>query len=145
LYIGPQFKKRKRHYNSLKIGPQYPKKHSWALYIGVAYYSKFEKYFIENVNKSTHPNIMCGGQTHKQTNTHNIYSIFRDKLSLLWSLYINEWKDVKILVIDEVSFMSNGILMTLNNRLMDIGNRMTSFGGLSIIFEVTSANLNPSV
>ncbi len=47
---------------------------------------------------------------------------------------IHEWKDVKIIVIDEVSFMGNRTLMTLNNRLMDIGNRMTSIGGLSIIF-----------
>jgi hypothetical protein len=36
---------------------------------------------------------------------------------------INEWKDVKILMIDEVSFMSDRILITLNNRLMDIGSR----------------------
>ncbi len=49
LYIGPQCKKRKRHYNPLYIGPQYPKKPSWELYIEVAYYSTFEKYFIENV------------------------------------------------------------------------------------------------
>jgi hypothetical protein len=38
-------------------------------------------------DKSTHPNIIYGVQTNKHTNTHNIYSIFRDKLSFLWSLY----------------------------------------------------------
>jgi ATP-dependent DNA helicase PIF1 len=56
---------------------------------------------------------------------------------------INECKDVKILVINEVSFMSDRILMTLNNRLMDIGNRTTSFGGLSIIFAGDFHQLEP--
>jgi hypothetical protein len=56
---------------------------------------------------------------------------------------INEWKDVKILVIDEDSFMSDRILMTLNNRLMDIGNRTTFFGGLSIIFAGDFHQLKP--
>ncbi len=56
---------------------------------------------------------------------------------------INEWKDVKILVVDAVSFMSNSVLMTLNNRLMDIGNRTTSFGGLSIIFADDFRQLEP--
>jgi hypothetical protein len=56
---------------------------------------------------------------------------------------INEWKDVKILVIDEVIFMSDSVLMTLNNRLMDIGNRPTSFGGLSIIFVGDFCQLEP--
>jgi ATP-dependent DNA helicase PIF1 len=56
---------------------------------------------------------------------------------------INEWKDVKILVIDEVSFMSDRILMTLNNWLMDIGNRTTSFGRLSIIFAGDFHQLEP--
>jgi hypothetical protein len=37
-------------------------------------------------------------------------------------------------VIDEISFMSDKFLMTLNNKLMEIGNRTTSFGGLSIIY-----------
>jgi hypothetical protein len=54
-------------------------------------------------------------------------------------------KDVKILVIDEVILMSNSILMTLNNRLIDIGKRTLSFGGLSLILQVTFANLNPYV
>ncbi len=56
---------------------------------------------------------------------------------------INEWKDVKIHVIDEVSFMSDSILKTLNNKLMDIGNRTTSFGGLSIIFAGDFRQLEP--
>ncbi len=40
----------------------------------------------------------------------------------------NEWKHVRILVIDEVSFMSNSILKTLNYKLMNIGNRSKSCG-----------------
>ncbi len=39
--------------------------------------------------------------------------------------------------------MSDNILMTLNNRLMGIGNRMTSFGGLSIIFTGDFCQLEP--
>jgi hypothetical protein len=42
---------------------------------------------------------------------------------------INEWKDVRILVVDEVSFiMSNSILKTLSYKLMNIGNRSKYFG-----------------
>jgi hypothetical protein len=40
----------------------------------------------------------------------------------------------KDFVIDEVSFISNSILRILNYKLMNIGNRSKSFGGLSIIF-----------
>ncbi len=39
--------------------------------------------------------------------------------------------------------MSNRILMTLNNRLMDVGNRTTSFGGFSIIFAGDFCQLEP--
>ncbi len=39
--------------------------------------------------------------------------------------------------------MSNRILMTLNNRLMDIGNRTTSFGGLSNLFASDFHQLEP--
>jgi hypothetical protein len=58
---------------------------------------------------------------------------------------INEWKDVRILVIDEVSFMSNNILKTLNYKLMIIGNRSKSVGGFSIIFAGDFHQLNPFV
>ncbi len=37
-------------------------------------------------------------------------------------------------MIDEVSFMSDIILRTLNNKLMKIGNKMKSFSGFYIIF-----------
>jgi hypothetical protein len=62
---------------------------------------------------------------------------------LLSSDDINEWKDNEILVIDEVSFMSDSVLMILNNKLMDIGNRTTSFDGLSIIFACDFCQLEP--
>ncbi len=55
---------------------------------------------------------------------------------------IHEWKDVRILMIDEVSFMSNSILKKLNRQLTQIGNRTKLFGGFSIFLQVTSANLN---
>jgi hypothetical protein len=47
---------------------------------------------------------------------------------------INEWKDVRIVIIDEVSFMSDSILMTLDRKLKDIRNRSLPFGGFSIVF-----------
>ncbi len=56
---------------------------------------------------------------------------------------INEWKDGKILMIDEVSIISNRNLITLNNRLIEIGNRTTSFGGLSNIFACDFHQLEP--
>ncbi len=34
----------------------------------------------------------------------------------------NEWQDVQIVVIDEVSFMSDTILKTLDRKLKEIGN-----------------------
>ncbi len=47
---------------------------------------------------------------------------------------INEWKDVQILVIDEVSFMSYSTLQMLNKKLTAIGQTNKSFGGFTIIF-----------
>ena len=41
---------------------------------------------------------------------------------------INEWKDVRILVIDEVSFMSDSTFKKLDRQLTQIGNRTKSFG-----------------
>ncbi len=34
----------------------------------------------------------------------------------------NEWQDVRIVIIDEVSFMSDIILKTLDRKLKEIGN-----------------------
>jgi hypothetical protein len=45
-----------------------------------------------------------------------------------------EWQDVKILTIDEISFMSDSIFRMLDTKLKDIGNRARAFGGFSIIF-----------
>jgi hypothetical protein len=56
---------------------------------------------------------------------------------------INEWKDVRILVIDEVSFMSNSIFKKLNRQLTQVGNRTKMFGGFSIIFAGDSCQLKP--
>ncbi len=46
----------------------------------------------------------------------------------------NEWQDVRILIVDEVSFMSDKILEALDVKLKEIGNRVKPFGGISIIF-----------
>ena len=46
----------------------------------------------------------------------------------------NEWQDVQILVIDEVSFMNDKKNQTLDARMKDIGDRTKPFGGFSIIF-----------
>ncbi len=35
----------------------------------------------------------------------------------------HEWQDVQILIIDEISFLSNSIFQTLDKKLKDIGNR----------------------
>ncbi len=56
---------------------------------------------------------------------------------------INEWKDVRILVIDKVSFMSNSIFQKLNRQLTQIGNRTKLFGGFSIIFAGDFRQLEP--
>jgi hypothetical protein len=46
----------------------------------------------------------------------------------------NEGQDVQILIVDEVSFMSDEILYALDVKLKEIGNRAKPFGGFSIIF-----------
>ncbi len=47
---------------------------------------------------------------------------------------IKEWKDVQILVIDEVSFMGDSTLQMLNKKLTNIGQTSKSFGAFIIIF-----------
>jgi hypothetical protein len=56
---------------------------------------------------------------------------------------ISEWKDVRIFVIDEVSFMSDSTFKKLNRQLTQIGNRTKSFGGFSIIFAGDFCQLEP--
>ncbi len=47
---------------------------------------------------------------------------------------INEWQDVRMLIIDEISFMSDSVLKRLDKKLKQIGNAARVFGGFSIIF-----------
>ena len=49
----------------------------------------------------------------------------------------NEWQDVRIVVIDEVSFMSDTILKTLDRKLKEIKNRSQPFGGLNPLVQKT--------
>ncbi len=56
---------------------------------------------------------------------------------------IHEWKYVQILVIDEVSFMSDCTLQTLNKKLTAIGLTNKSFGGFTIIFIGDFRQLEP--
>ena len=55
----------------------------------------------------------------------------------------NEWQDVRIVVIDEVSFMSDTILKTLDRKLKEIKNRSRPFGGFTIIFAGDFRQLEP--
>ena len=55
----------------------------------------------------------------------------------------NEWQDVRIVVIDEVSFMSDTILKTLDRKLKEIKNRSQPFGGFTIIFAGDFRQLEP--
>jgi hypothetical protein len=55
----------------------------------------------------------------------------------------NEWQDVRTLIVDEVSFMSDKNLITLDRKLKDIGNRNKPFGGFSIIFAGDFRQLEP--
>ncbi len=55
----------------------------------------------------------------------------------------NEWQDVQILTIDEISFMSDSIFRTLDKKLKDIGNRNQPSGGISIIFAGDFRQLEP--
>ena len=56
---------------------------------------------------------------------------------------IKQWEDVRILVIDEVSFMSDSILQTLSKKLTTLGKRTKPFGGYSIIFAGDFRQLEP--
>ncbi len=55
----------------------------------------------------------------------------------------NTWQDVRILIVDEVSFMSDENLNTLDVKLKEIGNRAKLFGGYSIIFSGDFCQLEP--
>jgi hypothetical protein len=55
----------------------------------------------------------------------------------------NKWQDVHVVVIDEVSFMSDTILKVLDRKLKEIGNQSQHFGGFTTIFARDSVSLNP--
>lgn len=57
---------------------------------------------------------------------------------------IKEWKDVRILIIDEISFMKDSELLRLDTRLKEMGDRNKPFGGFSIIFAGDFRQLEPS-
>jgi len=54
------------------------------------------------------------------------------------------WEDVRILIIDEISFMKDRELMLLDNRLKEMGDRSKPFGGFSIIFAGDFRQLEPN-
>jgi len=56
---------------------------------------------------------------------------------------IREWESVRILVIDEISFMNDNELKLLDNRLREVGDRCKVFGGFSIIFAGDFRQLEP--
>lgn len=58
---------------------------------------------------------------------------------------IQEWKSVRILVIDEISFMSDKELRYLDKRLRDVRDRNKVFGGFSIIFAGDFRQLSPGM
>ncbi len=55
----------------------------------------------------------------------------------------NEWQDAQILIIDEISFMSDSVQKMLDIKLKDIRNRNHAFGGFSIIFSGDFHHLEP--
>ena len=61
------------------------------------------------------------------------------KASGMWSKGIseeqkNDWRNCRILVIDEISFMKESELVQLDNKLKELGDRNKIFGGYSVIF-----------
>jgi hypothetical protein len=55
----------------------------------------------------------------------------------------HEWQDVRIVVIDEVSFMSDTMLKSHDKKLKEIGNQSQPFGGFTIIFAGDFRQLEP--
>jgi hypothetical protein len=55
-----------------------------------------------------------------------------------------QWKHVKILIIDEISFMQDDELIRLDRRLKECRDRTKIFGGISIIFAGDFRQLEPS-
>jgi hypothetical protein len=68
---------------------------------------------------------------------------FLNKQKALSQDDINEWKENRMLVCDEVSFMDDHIVSTLDIRLKAVGDRNKPFGGFSIIFAGDFRQLPP--
>ena len=59
---------------------------------------------------------------------------------------IDRWKNIKILIIDEISFMTDAMMVKLDHQLqICVGNRNKPYGGLSIIFAGYFRQLEPNV
>ena len=54
------------------------------------------------------------------------------------------WREVRLLVIDEISFMPDKQLNDLDRRLKEMRDRNKPFGGFSIIFAGDFRQLEPS-
>ena len=55
-----------------------------------------------------------------------------------------EWQEVRILIIDEISFMCDDELKKLDQRLKEMRDRAKPFGGVSIVFAGDLRKLEPS-
>ena len=55
-----------------------------------------------------------------------------------------EWQDVRMLIVDEISFMPDDQLQKLDQRLKEMRDRAKPFGGISIVFAGDFRQLEPS-
>ena len=55
-----------------------------------------------------------------------------------------EWKDVMIVIIDEISFMGDDQLQILDQRMKELGDRTKPFRGYSIVFSGDFRQLEPT-
>ena len=115
-------------------------------------------FYVKELRKNTYMTFFYVKELHK--NTYFVISVslypmelitrgniskaaFRNQHKQLSVDDRNEWQDVRIVVIDEVSFMSDTIFKTLDTKLKEIKNRTQPFGGLSIIFAGDFRQLEP--
>jgi hypothetical protein len=74
---------------------------------------------------------MCGGKTILKMAGLQI----NGKCGALKQDILHQWRDVRILIIDEISFMNDEQLLSLNERLQQIkDDHSKPYGGMSIIF-----------
>lgn len=74
---------------------------------------------------------MCGGKTILKTAGLQM----NGKCGALKQDILNQWRGVRILIIDEISFMNDEQLLSLNERLQQIrDDHSKPYGGMSIIF-----------